>query len=150
MYPLKLYGDIDMTENCLFCKIIAGKIPSNKIYENDAAFAFLDVYPASEGHTLVVPKKHFSNFTDMDAESVASLFEVARKITAAVEKATSAEGSNIGINNGEVAGQEIPHVHIHIIPRRKGDGGRGIKSIVRTEPGTTNLEELAEKIRRAL
>lgn len=139
-----------MTENCLFCKIIAGKIPSNKIYENDAVFAFLDVYPASEGHTLVVPKKHFSNFTAMDAESVASLFEVARKITAAVEKATSAEGSNIGINNGEAAGQEIPHVHIHIIPRRKGDGGRGIKSIVWTEPSTTNLEELAEKIRRAL
>ena len=139
-----------MTENCLFCKIIAGKIPSNKIYEDDAVFAFLDVYPASEGHTLVVPKKHFSNFTDMDAESVASLFEVARKITAAVEKTTSAEGSNIGINNGEAAGQEIPHVHVHVIPRKKGDGGRGMKSIVWTEPDTTNLGELAKKIRSAL
>jgi histidine triad (HIT) family protein len=86
----------------------------------------------------------------MDAESVASLFEAARKITAAVEKAFSAEGSNIGINNGKVAGQEIPHTHVHVIPRRKGDSGRGIKSIVWTEPDTANLKEVAEKIRRAL
>jgi histidine triad (HIT) family protein len=139
-----------MTEDCLFCKIISGKVPSNKVYEDDAVFAFLDIYPASEGHTLVAPKKHFSKFTDMSAEDVALLFEAARKITAAVEKAFSAEGSNIGINNGEVAGQEIPHVHVHVIPRRKGDGGRGIKSIVWTEPDTTNLREVAEKIRRAL
>jgi len=150
VYPLKLYGDIVMTEDCLFCKIISGKIPSNRVYEDDAVFAFLDIYPASEGHTLVTPIKHFSNFTDMNSEDVASLFEVARKITAAVEKAFSAEGSNIGINNGEAAGQEVPHVHVHVIPRKKGDGGRGIKSIVWTEPDTNNLEEIAEKIRRAL
>jgi histidine triad (HIT) family protein len=139
-----------MMEDCLFCKIIAGKIPSEKVYEDDAVFAFLDVFPTSEGHTLVAPKKHFNRFTDMDAESVASLFEAARKITAAIEKAFSAEGSNIGINDGEVAGQEIPHVHVHVIPRRKGDGGRGIKSIVWTEPDTTNLKEIAKKIREAL
>ena len=139
-----------MTEDCLFCKIIEGKIPSNKIYEDDSVFAFLDIYPASEGHTLIAPKKHFNSFTEMDTEGVSSLFEAARKITIAVERAFSAEGSNIGINNGKVAGQEVPHVHVHIIPRKKGDGGRGIKSIVWTEPDTTNLEEIAEKIRRAL
>ena len=139
-----------MMEDCVFCKIIAERVPSYKVYEDDAVFAFLDVSPASEGHTLVASKKHFSRFTDMDAESVDSLFEAARKITAAVEKAFSADGSNIGINNGKVAGQEIPHVHVHVIPRRKGDGGRGIKSIVWTEPDTTNLKEVAEKIRRAL
>lgn len=134
-------------EDCIFCKIIAERVPSYKVYEDDAVFAFLDVYPASEGHTLVAPKKHFNKFTDMDTESIALLFEAARKITAAIEKAFSAEGSNIGINNGKVAGQEIPHVHVHVIPRKKGDGGRGIKSIVWTEPDTTNLEEIAEKIR---
>ncbi len=139
-----------MKEDCLFCKIASGKIPSTKVYEDDAVFAFLDIYPASEGHTLVTPKKHFRDFTDMSAEDVASLFEVARKITAAVEKAFSADGSNIGINNGEAAGQEVPHVHVHVIPRKKGDGGRGIKSIVWTEPDTTNLKAIAEKIRRAL
>lgn len=139
-----------MTEDCLFCRIIEGKVPSEKVYEDTAVFAFLDVSPASEGHTLVAPKKHFSGFTDMDAESVASLFEATRKITAAIEEAFSAEGSNIGINDGKVAGQEVPHVHVHVIPRRKGDGGRGIKSIVWTEPDTANLKEVAEKIRRAL
>ena len=139
-----------MTENCLFCKIISGEIPSNRIYEDDAVYAFLDIYPASEGHTLVAPKKHFSRFVEMDAEDVARLFEAARKVTAAVEKAFSAEGSNVGVNNGEVAGQEVPHVHVHVIPRKKGDGGRGIKSIIWTEPDRTNLEEVAEKIRKAL
>ena len=139
-----------MTENCLFCKIISGEIPSNRIYEDDTVYAFLDIYPASEGHTLVAPKKHFSTFTDMNAEDVALLFEAARKVTAAIEKAFSAEGSNVGINNGEVAGQEVPHVHVHVIPRKKGDGGRGIKSIVWTETDTTNLEEVAEKIRKVL
>lgn len=139
-----------MKEDCLFCKIVSGKIPSYKVYEDDAVFAFLDINPASEGHTLIAPKKHFNKFTDMSAKDVASLFEVARKITAAVEKTLLAEGSNIGINNGEVAGQEIPHVHVHVIPRRRGDGGRGIKSIVWTEPDTTNLEAVSEKIRKAL
>ena len=150
MYPLKLYGDTVMKEDCLLCKIISGKIPSYKVYEDDAVFAFLDIYPASEGHTLVAPKKHFSKFADMNSEDVTSLFEAARKITAAVEKASLADGSNIGINNGEAAGQEIPHVHVHVIPRRKGDGGTGIKSIVWTEPDITNLEAVANKIRRAL
>lgn len=139
-----------MTDNCLFCKIISGEIPSKQVYEDDAVYAFLDIYPASEGHTLVAPRKHFSSFTEMSAEDVASLFEAARKITAAVEKAVSAEGSNVGINNGEVAGQEVPHVHVHVIPRKKGDGGRGIKSIVWTEPDRTNLDEVAEKIRKNL
>ena len=68
MYPLKLYGDTIMKEDCLFCKIISGKIPSYKVYEDEAVFAFLDNNPASEGHTLVAPKKHFSKFTDMNAE----------------------------------------------------------------------------------
>jgi histidine triad (HIT) family protein len=86
----------------------------------------------------------------MDAESIAFLFDAARKITSAVEKAFPAEGSNIGINDGKVAGQEISHVHVHVIPRRKGDGGRGIKSIVWTEPDTTNMEETAEKIKKEL
>lgn len=138
-----------MTEDCLFCKIISGEIPSYRVYEDEAVYAFLDIYPASEGHTLVAPKKHFNSFTDLEAEDVAALFEAARKVTLALEKAFSANGMNIGVNNGEVAGQEVPHVHVHVIPRKKGDGGRGIKSIVWTEPDTTNLEAVAEKIKNA-
>lgn len=138
-----------MTEDCLFCKIISGEIPSYRVYEDEAVYAFLDIYPASEGHTLVAPKKHFNSFTDLGAEDIAALFEAAKKVTLALEKAFSASGMNIGVNNGEVAGQEVPHVHVHVIPRKKGDGGRGIKSIVWTEPGTNNLEAVAEKIRKA-
>ena len=138
-----------MTEDCLFCKIISGEIPSYRVYEDEAVYAFLDIYPASEGHTLVAPKKHFNSFTDLGAEDVAALFEAARKVTLALEKAFSANGMNIGVNNGEVAGQEVPHVHVQVIPRKKGDGGRGIKSIVWTEPDTTNLEAVAEKIKNA-
>ena len=111
-----------MTEDCLFCKIISGEIPSYRVYEDEAVYAFLDIYPASEGHTLVAPKKHFDSFTDLGAEDVAALFEAARKVTLALEKAFSANGMNIGVNNGEVAGQEVPHVHVHVIPRKKGDG----------------------------
>ena len=136
-----------MTEDCLFCKIISGEIPSYRVYEDEAVYAFLDINPASEGHTLVAPKKHFDSFTDLGAEDVAAPFEAARKVTLALEKAFSANGMNIGVNNGEVAGQEVPHVHVHVIPRKKGDGGRGIKSIVWTEPDTTNLEAVAEKIK---
>lgn len=139
-----------MTDNCPFCKIIKGESPSYKVYEDNSVFAFLDIYPASEGHTLIAPKKHVESFTDLKPEDVAALFEAARKITAAVEEAFSAEGSNIGINNGEVAGQEVPHVHVHVIPRKKGDGGRGIKSIVWTESDKTNLEAVAEKVKNAL
>lgn len=138
-----------MTEDCLFCKIISGEIPSYRVYEDKAVYAFLDIYPASEGHTLVAPKKHFNSFTDLGAEDIAALFEAAKKVTFALEKAFSASGMNIGVNNGEVAGQEVPHVHVHVIPRKKGDGGRGIKSIVWTETDTTNLEAVAEKIRKA-
>jgi len=138
-----------MTEDCLFCKIISGEIPSYRVYEDEAVYAFIDINPASEGHTLVAPKKHFNSFTDLGAEDVAALFEAARKVTLALEKAFSANGMNIGVNNGEVAGQEVPHVHVHVIPRKKGDGGRGIKSIVWAEPDTANLEGVAEKIRKA-
>ncbi len=138
-----------MTEDCLFCKIISGEIPSYRVYEDDAAYAFLDINPASEGHTLIAPKKHFNSFTDLGTEDIAALFEAAKKVTLALEKAFSANGMNIGVNDGEVAGQEVPHVHVHVIPRKKGDGGRGIKSIVWTEPDTANLEGIAEKIRKA-
>ncbi|MDD2440069.1 MAG: HIT family protein [Methanosarcinaceae archaeon] len=139
-----------MREDCLFCRLISGELASYKVYEDASIFAFLDINPASEGHTLIAPKKHFESFTELGAEDVAALFEAARKITLALEKAFSAEGSNIGINNGEVAGQEVPHVHVHVIPRKKGDGGRGIKSVVWTETDRTDLENMAEKLKKAL
>ena len=132
---------------CLFCKIAAGDIEYHKIYEDEFSIAFADVRPSSEGHTIVIPKKHFAKFTDMSPENAASLFSSVNRVAKALEKTFSLPGINIGINNGKTAGQEIPHVHVHLIPRKEGDGGGGMKSIVWTEPPTDNLEEIAKRIR---
>lgn len=132
--------------DCLFCKIIAGDIPSHTIYEDDFVYAFLDIYPCSEGHTIVLPKQHFTRFTDMSEKEAASLFSSVNKIAKVVEDALELDAMNIGINNGEIAGQTVPHVHVHIIPRRDNDNGGSMHTIVETKPNTDNLAELAEKI----
>lgn len=134
---------------CLFCKIISGEVPSSKVYEDELVYAFLDIAPSSSGHTLIMPKKHIERFNDMSPDDVASLFKAVNKIAKAVEKGVSADGSNIGLNNGKVAGQEVPHVHIHLIPRYEGDGGGGMKSIVNTNPDSDNLDEIAARIKEA-
>jgi histidine triad (HIT) family protein len=138
-----------MFMDCLFCKIISGEIPSYKIYEDDFAYAFLDIYPTSEGHTIVLPKKHFQRFTEMSEEEASSLFASVNRVAKAVEKALDVPGSNIGLNNGEVAGQSVPHVHVHIIPRRAKDKGGSMHTIVNQHPDTGNISELAEVIKKA-
>ena len=136
-----------LMDNCLFCKIISGEIPAKIVYEDDTSIAFLDIAPCAEGHTVVIPKKHYRKFTDMNENDAGNLFASVKKIASAVEKATDADGSNIGINNGKAAGQEVPHVHIHIIPRKDGDNGGAIQSIINTNPKTDNLDTLKEKIK---
>nr|WP_321498223.1 HIT family protein [uncultured Methanolobus sp.] len=135
--------------DCLFCKIVAGAIPSHKVYEDENVYAFLDIYPCSEGHTIVLPKKHFDKFTDMDEKSAGALFASVNKIAKIVSETLGLEGMNIGINNGEIAGQTVPHVHVHIIPRRAGDGEGNMHTIVELHPATDNLAELAEKLRKS-
>ncbi|WP_406661816.1 HIT family protein [Methanolobus sp. ZRKC3] len=135
--------------DCLFCKIVAGEIPSHKVYEDDFVYAFLDIYPCSEGHTIVLPKQHFTRFTDMDEKDAANLFAAVNKVVKNVEKILELEGANIGINNGEIAGQTVQHVHVHIIPRREGDNGGSMHTIVGTKPSRDNLAELAENIRNS-
>lgn len=133
--------------DCLFCKIISGEIPAKIVYEDDTSIAFLDINPCAEGHTVVIPKKHYAHFTDMKEQDAGNLFASVKNIAKAVEKATGADGSNIGLNNGKAAGQEVPHVHIHIIPRKDGDDGGAIQSIINTFPKTDNLDNLKEKIK---
>lgn len=132
---------------CIFCKIVNGEIPAKIVYEDDTSIAFLDIAPCAEGHTVVIPKTHFAHFTDMDATDAGKLFASVNKVAKAVEKALDADGSNIGLNNKEAAGQEVPHVHIHIIPRKEGDGGSAIQSIIQQNPKTDNLDDLKEKIK---
>jgi len=131
---------------CLFCKIINGEIPSHKVYEDEHVYAFLDIYPTSRGHTVVLPKEHITSFLEMNEEKAAELFASVNRIAKQVIKTTEAPATNIGINNGLVAGQTVPHVHVHIIPRYKNDGGGSMHTIVDSNPDTGELEQLAASI----
>lgn len=108
-----------MTEDCTFCKIIQGELPSYKIYDDDYVIAFLDHHPVSKGHTLVVPKEHIE--TIYDANDMPYIWDAIVKIANAIDKTLSPDGMNVNQNNGKVAGQEIFHLHSHLIPRYKGD-----------------------------
>ena len=103
---------------CIFCMIAEGQIPAHKIYEDEVCVAFLDLSQANIGHTLIVPKQHFSNIIELDNEVAAHLFKVTSKLTKGISKALNVNDFNILNNCGEVAGQTVHHFHIHIIPRK--------------------------------
>ncbi|XGI84246.1 HIT family protein [Halorutilales archaeon Cl-col2-1] len=137
-----------MSEDCIFCKIIDGELPSRKVYEDDKVLSFLDVNPLSRGHTLVIPKNHSETLEDLDDEYSEAVFSAVRDLVEPVTEAVDADAANVGINNGEAAGQEVPHLHAHIVPRFEGDGGGPIHNIL---PSTVELEddemdEIAESI----
>jgi histidine triad (HIT) family protein len=111
-----------MAQDCIFCKIAAGTIPSAKVYETDEVFAFLDINPISDGHTLVVPKKHYEKMEECPPETLAAIGLVLGKVAKAVVEGTGADGYNVLCNRGRAAGQIVGHVHFHVIPRRLGDG----------------------------
>ena len=111
-----------MTEpDCIFCRIVAGEAPAHRIHETDHCLAFLDAAPAGPGHTLVVPKAHHETLVDARPETVATVFSVAREVAAAVEATVSPDGLNIVQSNGAAAGQEIAHLHVHVVPRWTDD-----------------------------
>ena len=107
--------------DCIFCKIVAGEIPSYKIYEDDNVLAFLDITQGTKGHTLIIPKKHIKNVYDLDEETIVNVFKVVPKIAKALKKSFSPIGLNI-INNNDQPLQSVFHFHIHLIPRYKDDG----------------------------
>ncbi|HZX00896.1 MAG TPA: HIT family protein [Candidatus Paceibacterota bacterium] len=131
--------------NCLFCKIVNGEILSEKIYEDEAAFAFLDIHPLSPGHTVLVPKVHAENILDLPEAAVGPLFLAVKKVTATLNLALKPHGFTIGINHGKVSGQAIDHLHIHLIPRFEGDGGGSIHSVVKNPP-QESVVAIKEKI----
>ena len=107
---------------CIFCKIIAGDIPSATIYENDECKVILDRFPSGEGHALILPKNHVANIFEIDPEQAGRLFSLAAKLAKAMKEVLGFEHMNILQNNGTVAGQTVFHFHIHLIPRWEGDG----------------------------
>ncbi|MBU1202287.1 MAG: HIT family protein [Nanoarchaeota archaeon] len=130
-------------DNCLFCKIIKGEIPSTKIYEDDEFYAFLDIKPINQGHTLVVPKKHCRNLLDFPKSEETDLMEFLKKVAKAVTKGVGADGFNLGMNNEGAAGQVVFHAHFHIIPRFKNDG---LTSWPHKEFDNEELERIKDKI----
>lgn len=111
-----------MEEHCPFCQIVAGELDSYSIHETSDTLAFLDVNPVSRGHSLVIPKSHAEHLKAMEEQEVASLFRSVSAVASAVEEGLEPDGVNILQSNGEAAGQEIGHVHVHIIPRYSSDG----------------------------
>ncbi len=110
------------TDDCVFCKMVAGQIPVTKVYEDETVLAFLDIGPVSDGHTLVIPKEHFERLADCPSQLLGRVGEQLGKIAAAVAKAMGSDGYNLLCNNGRAAGQLVEHLHFHIIPRKTGDG----------------------------
>lgn len=103
--------------DCIFCKIVSGEIPSYKIYEDDKVLAFLDISQITRGHTLVIPKKHYDSFLDVDSETLQHMIVVAQKLANELTDKLNCKGMNILSNVNEVAGQSVKHFHIHLIPR---------------------------------
>lgn len=110
-----------MKDDCIFCKITNGEIPSATIMENEDFRVILDVSPATRGHALIIPKDHFENIFDLDEAIAAKLFVTAKSVAAAMRTALKCEGLNIVQNNGEIAGQTVHHFHLHLIPRYNDD-----------------------------
>jgi len=131
---------------CLFCEIAAHRIPAHVVYEDDHCLAFLDVRPVAPGHTLLIPKVHASRVEDLTLEESEALFAALHRILTPIREATSADATTIGVNNGPGSGQEIPHVHVHIIPRRRGDHGGIIQQTGLGGEGS-DLAATAERIR---
>lgn len=114
---------------CVFCEIVKGDIPADKIYEDDYVLAFLDIKPHNPGHTLVIPKKHYQNLEEIDEDSLAKLILAVKKVALMMKDKLGVLGYNVIENNNLIAGQVVPHIHFHIIPRYKNDGLRFFERI---------------------
>ena len=139
-----------MSERCLFCAISAGKVPAHVVYEDDRTVAFLDIHPSAPGHTLIIPRAHAARIEDLSAEDAAALFATLHRLAKPIREAVGAEAATVGINDGPGSGQEIPHVHIHVIPRRRGDGGGIIQAITRKGSAEASLPDVADRIRKKI
>jgi histidine triad (HIT) family protein len=126
-------------DNCIFCKIAGGDIPTNAIYEDNDYKVILDMSPATRGHALILPKEHYKNIYEMPEERVAGAFRLAKKMAQTMTDKLGADGFNIVQNNNEIAGQTVFHFHIHLIPRYEGDG-----QVVGWRPGESTPEELSK------
>ena len=137
-----------MADDCLFCEIVAGRAPAAVVLDEDHAVAFLDVRPVFPGHVLLVPRAHHETLADLPAEAVGPLFLTVRRLTVAVEAAMEAEGTFVAVNNK--VSQSVPHLHVHVVPRRRKDGLRGFFWPRTRYADDAEMEQVAARIRAAL
>jgi histidine triad (HIT) family protein len=137
---------------CIFCKILKGEAETSFVLKNKRVSAFMDINPINKGHVLVVPNNHHERFSKVEEDVTGEMFSVAQKILRAIEKSNiKCEGANLFLSDGEIAGQEVPHSHLHIAPRFKGDGHRmGFSGTDTDEKERSKLEAVAESIRNQL
>ena len=133
--------------DCIFCSIVSGEIPARKIHETQRSLAFLDAFPLTKGHSLVIPKTHYLKIQEMTNVDNADLFESVRVISTRMERISPS--SLVAIHNGKESGQEVPHVHVHLIPRHATDGVGPVHSMFTTRPKLSDVEfdEIAEILR---
>ena len=131
-------------DDCIFCKIANGEIPSKTLYEDERFRVILDLGPATKGHALILPKDHFSNLFELPDETAGEVMKLARRMAVQMKEKLHADGFNLVQNNGECAGQTVMHFHLHLIPRYEGDGQH-----ILWKPVETTQEEL-EQIRNAV
>ncbi len=130
--------------DCIFCKIVAGEIPNYTIYEDEHSLAFLDISPQAMGHTVVIPKKHFTNLGEIDDTNFADLMLATKKAAEKIQEVLNPDGFNIGWNDRPAGGQAVAHIHMHIMPRWDGDGGGNMHSIINNK-GELSVEEVHQK-----
>jgi histidine triad (HIT) family protein len=133
---------------CAFCRITAGEVPAHTVLADPEAVAFLDARPVFKGHVLVVPREHYVTLGDLPAARVGPLFERVRLISAALPEALGAQGSFVGLNN--IVSQSVPHLHVHVVPRTKGDGLRGFFWPRHKYADDAEAADYARRIREAL
>ncbi len=133
-------------ENCIFCKLVKGEIPSKIVFENDDNLAFLDINPVSEGHTIVIPKKHFTTLEKTPEEEVIKLFLTVKEVAEMIYTKLDIDGYNVIQNNYKAAGQHVDHSHVHIIPRSNRDMKIRL-TIPRNSASNEELEKVLKKIK---
>jgi len=139
-------------DDCIFCAIVDGEIPGRTVYEDEDVLAFLDANPLAPGHTLVVPKDHHEHVQDLPGDVAGRVFEAASALVEPVEAAVDADATTVAFNNGEAAGQEVPHVHGHVVPRFDDDAAGPIHSLFGARPALSDdqLDDIAAAVAGAV
>jgi histidine triad (HIT) family protein len=133
---------------CVFCAILAGERNARFVLEEDKCVAFLDARPLFPGHVLIVPRAHRETLGDVDADTIAPLFTAVQRLSRAVERAMGAQGTFVALNNR--VSQSVPHLHVHVVPRTKGDGLRGFFWPRHAYASDAEADAVADKVRNAL